>query len=46
MESGLFVYDLGNRGSIAARVIPNTEKMVLDASLLNAQNYKVRIKSK
>ena len=30
--------------SIPAQVIPKTEKMVLDASLLNAQQYKVRIK--
>ena len=33
-------------GSIPGRVIPKTEKMVLDASLLNPQHYKVRIKSK
>ena len=28
------------------RVIPKTQKMVLDTSLLNSQDYKVRIKSK
>ena len=28
------------------RVIPKTQKMVLDAALLNTQHYKVRIKSK
>ena len=28
------------------RVIPMTQKMVLDASLLNTQHYKVRIKGK
>ena len=28
------------------RVIPKTQKMVLDASLLNTQHYKVRIKGK
>ena len=33
-------------GSIPGRVIPKTLKMVLDTSLLNAQQYKVRIKSK
>ena len=33
-------------GSIPGRVIPKTQKMVLDASLLNTQHYKVRIKSK
>ena len=31
-------------GSIPGRVIPKTLKMVLDASLLNTQQYKVRIK--
>ena len=33
-------------GSIPGRVIPRTQKMVLDASLLNTQHYKVRIKGK
>ena len=33
-------------GSISGRVIPKTLKMVLDASLLNTQHYKVRIKGK
>ena len=28
------------------QVIPKTQKMVLDASLLNTQHYKVRIKGK
>ena len=28
------------------RVIPKTQKMVLDATLLNTQHYKVRIKGK
>ena len=28
------------------RVIPKTQKMVLDAALLNTQHYKVRIKGK
>ena len=36
----------GDLGSIPGRVIPKTEKMVLDASLLNTQHYKVRIKGK
>ena len=36
----------GDLGSIPGRVIPNTKKMVLDASLLNTQHYKVGIKSK
>ena len=33
-------------GSIPVWVIPKTQKMVLDASLLNTQHYKVRIKGK
>ena len=37
---------LGDLGSIAGRVIAKTQKMVLDASLLNTQHYKVRIKGK
>ena len=32
--------------SIPGRVIPKTQKMVLEASLLNTQHYKVRIKGK
>ena len=35
-----------NHGSIPGRVIPKTQKMVLDASLLNTLHYKVRIKGK
>ena len=33
-------------GSILGRVIPKTQKMVLDATLLNTQHYKVMIKGK
>ena len=33
-------------GSLPGRVIPKTQKMVLDATLLNTQDYKVRIKGK
>ena len=33
-------------GSIPGRVIPKTQEMVLDATLLNTQHYKVGIKSK
>ena len=36
----------GDRGLIPGRVIPKTQKMVPDASLLNTQHYKVRIKVK
>ena len=49
-DSGLGVRVFANRpgdlGSIPGRVIPKTQKMVLDASLLNTQHYKVRIKGK
>ena len=33
-------------GSISGRVIPKTQKMVLDADLLNTQHYRERIKGK
>ena len=33
-------------GSIPGRVIPKPQKMVLDATLLNPEHYKVRIKGK
>ena len=36
----------GDQGLIPGRVIPKTQKMVLDTALLNTQNYKVRIKGK
>ncbi len=36
----------GDLGSIPGCVIPKTLKMVLDTSLLNTQQYKVRIKGK
>ena len=42
----LFVNGPGNLGSIPGRVIPKTLKMLLDTSLLNTQQYKVRIKGK
>ena len=41
----MFANGPGDLGSIPGRVIPKTQKMVLDAPLLNAQHYKVRIKS-
>ena len=37
---------LGDRGSFPDRVIPTTQKMVIDVTLLNTQHYKVRVKSK
>ena len=36
----------GDLGSIPGRVISKTLKMVLDTSLLNTQQYKIRIKGK
>ena len=42
----VFTNGPGDLGSIPGRVIPKTQKMVLDASLLNTQHYKVRIKGK
>ena len=42
----VFANGPGDLGSIPGRVIPNTLKMVLGTSLLNAQQYKIRIKSK
>ena len=42
----VFANGLGDLGSIPGRVIPKTQKMVLDASLLSTQHYKVRIKGK
>ena len=42
--SRVFTNSPGNRGSIPGRVIRKTQKIVLDASLLNTQHYKVWIK--
>ena len=44
--SRVFTNGPGARGSIPGQVIPKTQKMVLDAALLNTQVYKVRIKGK
>ena len=40
----VFANDPGDLGSIPGCIIPKTLKMVLDTSLLNTQQYKVRIK--
>ena len=40
----VFANGLGELGSIPGRVISKIEKMVLDATLLNTQHYKIRIK--
>ena len=42
----VFANGPGDLGSIPGRVISKTLKMVLDASFLNTQQYKVRIKGK
>ena len=42
----VFANGAGEQGSIPGRVIPKTLKMVLDTSLLNTQQYKVRINGK
>ena len=42
----VFANGPGDLGSNPGRVILKTQKMVLDASLLNTQHYKVRIKGK
>ena len=42
----VFTNGPGDLGSIPDRVIPKTLKMVVDISLLNTQQYKVRTKGK
>ena len=46
LVSRVFTNGPGDLGSIPGRVIPKTQKMILDTSLLNTQHYKVRIKGK
>ena len=46
LMSRVFVNGSGDSGSISGPVMPKTQKMVLDAALLNIQLYKVRIKDK
>ena len=46
LMSRVFANGPGDRSSIPGRVIPKTQKMVLDATLLDTQHYKVRIKGK
>ena len=46
LMSRLFTHGPEDRGSIPGRVIPKTQKVVLDATLLNTHHYKVRIKGK
>ena len=42
----VFANGPGDQDSIPGRVIPKTQKVVIDASLLNTQHYKVGIKGK
>ena len=42
----VFANCLGDLSSIPGQVIPKTFKMVLDTSLLNTRQYKIRIKGK
>ena len=42
----VFANGPGDLSSIPGRVVPKTLKMVLDTSLLNTQQYKVRIEGK
>ena len=46
LMSSVFTNGQGDQGSILGQVIPKTQKMVLDADLLNTQHYKVRIRGK
>ena len=46
LVGSVFVTGPGDLGSILGCVIPKTLKMVLDTSLLNTLQYKVRIKGK
>ena len=41
-----FTRDPGDQSSIPGQVILKTQKMVLDATMLNTQHYKRRIKGK
>ena len=45
-NSKVFTNGPGDLGSIPGRVIPKTQKMILDVSLLNTQHCKVRFKGK
>ena len=44
--SKVFANGPGDQSPIPGQVIPKTQKMILDAALLNTQLYKVRIKGK
>ena len=42
----VFANGPGDQGSIRGRVMPNTQKMVLEAALLSTSHSKVKIKGK
>ena len=42
LMSSVFINGPRDRCSISGRVIPKTQKMVLDAALLSTQHYKVK----
>ena len=42
----VFVKGPEDQGSIPGQVIPKTQKMVIDAALLNTQHYKIGVKGK
>ena len=44
--SRVFANGPGDWGSIPGRVIPKTQKIILDAALLNTQHFKVKINGK
>ena len=46
LMSRVFAHGPGDRGSIPSRVLPKSQKMVLDSALLYTQHYKVGIKGK
>ena len=46
LMSRVFANGPGDQSSIPVRVMPMTQKMVLDTALLSTRNYKVRIKDK
>ena len=46
LMSRVFANGPGDRDSIPGRVIPKTQKVVLDTALLNNRYYKVRVKGK
>ena len=46
LKNRVFTNGIGDQGWIPGQDIPKTQKMVLDAILLNPKHYKVRIKGK